>query len=454
MISPEELASHLRVHGVSSASEASRALGISQPTFSRLAARLGPRIARIGKARATRYGLVREVRGLGTRWPVYRVDGRGRTREVGTLHALHPASWWFEARGEASAWLHEEFADGLFPGLPWFLVDLRPQGFMGRAFAYRYGDTLGLKRDPSLWSADDILVAMLAYGEDLQGDLIVGERALERARELRRSVEVIARDARVARYAELAERALEGEAVGSSAGGEQPKFTAYVDDGADSVRAVIVKFSGPIETPAGRRWADLLVAEHLAGEVLRAHGLPASESEVVVAGRRYCLEMTRFDRVGAHGRRGFASLAALGAEYHGHYNDWRDAADLLTRDGWITPEDDARLRLLWWFGEWIANTDRHLGNVGVFVGDARPLALAPAYDTLPMLYRPASTGEVVEREFDPLDAPPNEIAAWTRAAEMALVFWRRVAADARVSPEFRAIAAGNAVRTEGRTRSA
>ena len=454
MISPDDLASHLRVHGISSASDVAHALGVSQPTFSRLVARCGPRVVRIGKARATRYGLAREVRGLGTRWPVYRVDGRGRTREVGTLHALHPSSWWFEARGEAPAWLHGEFANGLFPGLPWFLVDLRPQGFMGRAFAYRYGDTLGLKRDPSFWSTDDILIAMLAYGEDLQGDLLVGERALERARELRRAVEVIACDARASRYAELAERALEGEAVGSSAGGEQPKFTAYVDDGVGSVRAVIVKFSGPVETPAGRRWADLLVAEHLAGEVLRAQGLPAAESEIVVAGRRYCLEVTRFDRVGAHGRRGFASLAALGAEYHGHYNDWRDAADLLTRDGWITPEDDARLRLLWWFGEWIANSDRHLGNVGLFVDDVRPLTLAPAYDTLPMLYRPAATGEVVARDFDPLDAPANEARVWLRAAEMALGFWRRVADDARVSPEFRSIAAENAVRIAGRTRSA
>lgn len=455
MSSPEELASFLEVRGVVAASEAARALKISQPTFSRLAARLGRRLVRIGKGRATRYGLAREVRALGTRWPVYRIDAQGHAREVGSLHAVHRSDWWFEARGEAPGWLHGEFANGLFPGLPWFLADLRPQGFMGRSFARRYGDALGLPRDPTLWSADGILVAMLTHGEDLQGNFVVGEHALEQARQLRDGTPaVIARDARARRYAELAEKALEGEAAGSSAGGEQPKFTASVDDGGGAVRAVIVKFSGPIDTPPGRRWADLLVAEHLASEVLRAHDLPAVVSEVVESGGRYCLEVTRFDRVGAHGRRGFASLAALGADHHGHYKDWRDAADLLGREGWLAADDAERLRVLWWFSEWIANTDHHLGNVGVFVDNARPLTLAPAYDILPMHHRPLNTGEIVDRlARDPLDAPPGEAAVWLRAAEMGVSFWQRVADDTRVSSEFRRIAAEYAVRIAGRTRS-
>ena len=58
----------------------------------------------------------------------------------------------------------------------------------------------------------------------------------------------------------MADAAADRLPAGSSAGGEQSKFTCHVDDD-----PVIVKFSPLRATPFGERWYDLLQLEHLAG---------------------------------------------------------------------------------------------------------------------------------------------------------------------------------------------
>ena len=61
-----------------------------------------------------------------------------------------------------------------------------------------------------------------------------------------------------------------------------------------------------------------------------------------------------------------------------------------------------QVRILWWYGKLIGNTDMHLGNVSFrFRPDPRgrvQLNLAPAYDMLPMLYAPLSGGEIPEED--------------------------------------------------------
>ncbi len=64
-------------------------------------------------------------------------------------------------------------------------------------------------------------------------------------------------------YGELAKAAAQGEIPGSSAGGEQPKFTAFAMT-PDGPRHVIVKFSEPDQGLVQEFWRDLLLAEHLA----------------------------------------------------------------------------------------------------------------------------------------------------------------------------------------------
>ena len=67
-----------------------------------------------------------------------------------------------------------------------------------------------------------------------------------------------------------------GEVVGSSAGGEQPKFCAFVDG-----KHRLVKFTEPVTNANSERWADLLLAEHLALTTLADAGIAATHSEIV-----------------------------------------------------------------------------------------------------------------------------------------------------------------------------
>lgn len=428
----------LSLRGPQTAAAIAADLGVSQPTVSRLLAEAGARIARIGRARATRYALARAIGRAGTHWPLYRINADARPETLGTLHALHGDGFWFEASGARPALLHGDVADGLFPGLPWFLDEQRPQGFLGRAFAQRVAADIEASPDILRWRGDDVVLALLRHGDDAPGDLVLGESSLQRALQ---SIVVPPDGKRALRYPALAEAALRGEAVGASAGGEQPKFAITLQD-ENGPRPVIVKFSDRLDTPTGRRWADLLVCEHLAGDVLRAHGLPAAQSRIVEAGSRVFLESTRFDRTPARGRRGLVSLAALDAAFYGHGRiDWAVFAAQLERNGWLDAADARRLRLFDWYGRLIANADRHLGNAALHLVENRPLPLAPSYDMLPMRFRPATSGEIVERRYEITLPTPEQRDDWHAAAPMAREFWDRVGRDVRISASFRGIAA-------------
>jgi hypothetical protein len=433
----------LRRHGSATAAQIGAALGVSQPTVSRLLAAAGDAVVRIGKARASRYALRREVGRAGGQWPLFRITADGQAQTLGQLQALHGGGMFFAPEGASPALMHGEFASGVFPDLPWFLDDQRPQGFLGRAFARRVAADIGAPSDLARWQADDVVLALLRHGQDAPGDLVLGEAALQQALQaIVQPRDVIAPSERARDYPQRAEAALRGEDIGSSAAGEQPKFTATLALEGGHVQPVIVKFSERAGTPAAARWADLLRCEALASEVLRTHGLASAQSEILVADERVFLQSTRFDRTRRHGRCGFVSLAALDAAYYGHGRiDWWAFAPQLLRDRWLDRDDARRLALYGWFGALIANTDMHLGNAGLVLGDTRPLALAPAYDMLPMAFRPAMTGEVVERDEIPLPMPtPAQRAHWHDAAGMAQAFWQQVKNANAFSPEFRAIA--------------
>jgi hypothetical protein len=428
-------------NGLVRAADIAHELGVNQSTVSRLLADAGTRVVRIGRARAARYALARSIGRAGSRWPLYRINAEGRAERLGELHALSGEHFWFETPGARPALLHGDFANGVFPGVPWFLDDQRPQGFLGRAFGRRVAADINANPDILLWNVDDIVLALLRHGDDAPGDLVLGEASLQQA--LQRIIEPAGGVRVVDRaneYPRRAEAALRGENFGSSAGGEQPKFALTLLDG-EAVRPVIVKFSERMETPGARRWADLLIAEHLAGVTLRDFGLDAADSEIFDAGGRLFLQSTRFDRTPARGRTGFVSLAALDAAYYGHGRiDWWRFAPELERDGWIDAESARRLRLYSWFGTLIANSDMHLANAALRLTDDRPLRLLPAYDMLPMQFRPAPSGEVVERHYDIVLPTPERRDDWQEAARIAHRFWERTRDDQRISREFRALA--------------
>lgn len=444
--SPQRLLDVLRLRRQATARELAEALGTSQPSISRWLDTLGGQVVRVGQARRSRYAVVRNVHGWGGRWPLYRIDTRGQPQTFGRFTALYGDGCLIEPAAPVD-WLRGAFRDGLFPGLPWFLDDMRPQGFLGRLFAQRHAPALGLDPDILRWNEDAVLTALLLRGDDGPGHFVLGDQALEQA--LRTPPDPLPAAQRATQYATMAQATLAGERIGSSAAGEQPKFTACIADDDGTLRHVIVKFSEPVEgNPVARRWADLLIGEYLANQLLAEHGHTSTPNALVWSQGRLCLESTRFDRIGAHGRRGFVSLAAWSDAHDGVRDGWPAAASRMRHGGWLDDDAVTQITERWWFGRLIGNTDMHFGNLGFFIDDHLPLALAPGYDMLPMLYRPTANGGLPPRDYQPPAPVPATLPAWRQAAGWAVTFWQRLAEHPQTSTDFQHIARDNQARLD------
>lgn len=326
-----------------------------------------------------------------------------------------------------SVWLPE---GAVTAGLPVAVADARPAGFLGRHFAAVHAD-LHLPSRPDEWSDHHTLIAIARRGEDLPGDLIVGEESFGRWQ----AIEPVphTRD----EYATLAAAAMAGRPPGSSAGGERPKFGVLVEG-----EHVLVKFAarGGAGDVVARRWCDLLVLEALALDVIGSHGIAVPRTALVETPTHWCLESARFDRVGPRGRRAVLSLAAV---HDDAADGWTRAARALLDAGRIGEEDARRLRWLDAFGALIGNTDRHQHNV-VFFTDGPRLRLAPAFDQVSMFYAPAADGLVPSRTFAAPHAIADLLDVWENARAAAHEFWTRASEDVRVSDALRLACAGNA----------
>lgn len=290
---------------------------------------------------------------------------------------------------------------GTFPGLPWYLDDLRPQGYLGRTYARHHGHDFGMPLNPNCSEPRSLLKMLSHTGGTGQGDIVPGETALQTALMSREAPPDLVLNARRQHaYPERAAAVMAGTYACIGPGGEQPKFTATV--GADGQRlAVLVKFARAADGEAAERWADLLVCEHLALQCLREAGIQAAASELIQTSEYTFLEVQRFDR---------------------------------------TPNLLGRLS---------GNTDMHQGNIGFHLTDRRPLPLSPAYEMLPMSPAPSRTG--VLRPTSPMNpvAPlrAGQLAHLQWAAPLAAEFWDRVAGAPLVrSTALREVAAENAGR--------
>ncbi len=420
----------IRSQGAVTGADVQARLGVSQPTVSRTLAPLlrSADILKVGAARSQRYVAPRHVERLGTEVPVVKVGENGNAAPFGRIVPLQGGRCWMDEQEGASA-LHD--------GLPWFLSDMRPQGFIGRAFAHGHPE-LGLPANPEHWTDDHVLQALALCGEDLPGNLVVGAESFNRFQSLaaRPPAQVTADD-----YPAMADSAMQGTLPGSSAGGEQPKFCTVCDG-----RQVIVKFSPAGNSPADKRARDLLVCEHLALRTLQEAGVAASTTRVLIEAGRVFLEVERFDRT-ARGRIGMVSLMAYDAQHVGKIDNWAATANRMASRGLMRADDAQRLRFLEAFGRLVGNTDRHYGNISLLIENGN-WRLSPAYDVLPTLYA-AVNGELPARDLEASAAAPTveTLEEWPGARRLAAVFWRAVAADNRITAPFRAVARKNALFT-------
>lgn len=452
LLQPQDLIAQLPPGQPVPAAVLAERLGVNRMTLSRLVAASGGQVVRLGQTRATAYAL-RQPSRAGSEWPLYRLREDATLEELGRMIALSGDTFHVDASRARTNLQRAPESDlaGFFPGLPWYLDDLRPQGFLGRSFAHGRGRTLGLPTDLNRWLRDDVLTALVQGGGTEIGDLLLGGEAVQAAlAALDAPPDRVDAAVRTRQYPERARAALAGEDVGSSPGGEQPKFTATVES-AGGRRAVLVKFAQPDGGDAAQRWADLLVCEHLALQTLRDAGMNAAHSELLQTSTHTFLEVERFDRTAdLLGRRGFVSLLALSSAFTGEATlDWPAAGAQLQAMGWLSARTVQAMARLHAFGRLIGNSDMHQGNVGFHFVDRGALALAPAYDMLPMSLAPSRLG--VLRQDLPLEAVAprgsGELEQLRWAAPLAAEFWERVARDARVGAAgLRALAAMNAER--------
>ena len=404
--------------GILSASVFRGRLGVSASTLMRMVREAGAGILRIGRGRATQYGLRQTWPNLeGPRFPLFRISESGAAVSAGELITL---------AAHQTAWMPMGI---LRNGLPAELADARPSGFLGRYFAAVHGD---LRLPPRLsdWSDHHILLAMSRRGEDLPGNLIVGEESFSRWQ----GIELVSRSRDD--YPALAQATIAGHPPGSSAGGERPKFGVLVGN-----QHMLVKFAGRGGRAdlAARRWCDLLILEGIALQIVASHGIPAANTNIIETPDYWFLESERFDRLAVRGRTGVISLAAV----HDNLADpWARAAVALKEAGRLSVEDARRLSWLDAFGALIANTDRHQYNILFFTEGSR-LRLAPAFDQVSMLYAPLGDGQVPPREFRLPHATANTLDVWEYARGAARLFWTQGSEDTRLSDDARQLCASN-----------
>lgn len=423
-------------------------LGVSQPTLSRMLTQLGESILRFGKARQSQYVLRRKI-GAHDRFHLFHVSPAGDLNQWGILHPVMPDAYLVETLGAHAG----EVGTVYYQGLPWYLQDMRPQGFLGRAFARFQGPLLGLPADPTRWSDDQTLLALASTGHDFPGNLLVGEEAATRLQThtffstADRTFTLVPDDQRLTVYPEFARLALAGEVVGSSAGGEQPKFNVEIMRAGQPIH-VMVKFTAPQDNAATRRWRSLLICEYLAFQVLDGV-LPTSRSqllssETVGMNNQLFLEVPRFDRIGGRGRRGVVSLKALDDEFTGLATDWVKIAAALVKAGKLPQVVYEQVQKLYAFGIFIGNSDMHTGNLSFFVDDVTKavpeLTLAPVYDMLPMSLAPRPSGQIPDALHMPkIDVNPP-LAIWREMLPLACDYWRLVSTHPGVAEDVRTMA--------------
>ena len=386
--------------------------GISQPTVSRALAALGDEVVRIGTASSIRYALRDPFRSFPAA-PIFRVNDAGQIQKLGTLVPVRPEG--FVLLRADGVVLHSD-------GLPWWLFDIRPQGYLGRAYASSYAAGLGLSSNLERWNDNEVIRALLAHGHDTVGNLLIGEMARNHFLAMPMPTPVDC----ATTFRALARAAGAGELPGSSAGGEQPKFCAYTERG-----HVLVKFSAPDDNPVSERWRDLLLAEHLALAVL------GIESAVFDCDGQRFLEVPRFDRVGQLGRLGVFSLRALDAEFVGDASaPWPSLVRRLAAQGHVDADAVRGAARLWAFGTLIGNTDMHAGNLSFIGRQGRPYQLASAYDVLPMGFAPRSGGTIVDTLAPAALTAEVDQETWREALRLAELFFTRVSDSAGFSRSF------------------
>ena len=230
--------------GPATSKEIQAATGLSQSAVARQLRNMGDTVIRLQNGRSPRYAATRNAFGGNDKLPLSLVDAHGNTVLAAYIRPLVPEGFFVEPATGMPPLLLGESASGVYDDLPYFLLDLGPQGFLGRKIADEMASqSADFPADPRRWNINHIGRYLVSNGDDLPGNFKFGEQALLRVR--RKPAVVCDED-----YSVLADDVISGVVPGSPAGGEQPKFTAF---SRNSSSHVIVKFSPKGDNEIARR---------------------------------------------------------------------------------------------------------------------------------------------------------------------------------------------------------
>jgi hypothetical protein len=404
--------------------------GLSQTAVARQLRALDDSVIKLQNGRSPMYALTRNAFGGNDKLPLSMVDAHGNTVLAAHIRPLAHGGFYVEPATGTPALLLGSNKNGIYGDLPYFLFDLSPQGFLGRQIASEMAsqDT-SFPSDPRNWNTNHIGRYLVSNGDDLPGNFKFGEQALLRVR--RKPVITTEND-----YPALADSVMNGVIPGSSAGGEQPKFTAFCGDRSAHV---IVKFSPKGDNDVARRWRDILITEYHATKAMHhSENFPASETKLIELDGRLFLESQRFDRTGEYGRMSMISLLSIDAEFTGIGSGWPLVMQALHKKDLVSWQHVFDAEFLWHFGQLINNTDMHLGNLSLAI-EGNVFRLLPVYDMCSMGFAPKSGGEVPPYNFTPKEPKTVNIGGGSVPSikEMAHHFWERVANDYRISTELK-----------------
>ena len=415
--------------GPSTSKEIQAATGLSQSSVARQIREMGDRVIQLKKGRSIRYAATCNAFGGNDKLHLSMVDAYGDTVLIAFIRPLRHGGFFLEPVTDIPPLLLGENNDGLYDDLPYFLFDLRPQGFLGRQIAQEIASQSDdFPTNPRHWNTNHIGRYLTSNGDDLPGNFKFGEQTLLRVR--RKPVIILDEG-----YPALADSVMSGSIPGSSAGGEQPKFTAL---NSNSLSHVIVKFSPKGDNDLANRWRDILITEYHAAKIINRRIFPVAETRLIEMRGRLFLETRRFDRSGEYGRKSMISLQSIDAEFTGLGSNWPQALNALFKKKMIREQDVFNAESLWYFGCLINNTDMHLGNLSLAI-EGGVFRLLPLYDMCSMGFAPKSGGEIQPFAFVPTELKSTSISTdlIKTMKEIARDFWESVASDERISDEFK-----------------
>ena len=416
--------------GPSTSREIQAATGLSQSSVARQLKKMGDRVIRLQKGRSIRYAATCNAFGGNDKLHLSMIDEYGDTFLIAFIRPLSHGGFFVEPATEISPLLLGENNDGLYDDLPYFLFDLRPQGFLGRQIAQEMASqSEDFPTDPRHWNTNQIGRYLMSNGDDLSGNLKFGEQIQLRIR--RKPAIISDKD-----YPDQADSVMSGSIPGSSAGGEQPKFTAFNSNRSSHV---IVKFSPQGDNNLANRWRDILITEYHASKIINSRIFPTAETRLMEMRGRLFLETLRFDRSGEYGRNSMISLQSIDAEFTGLGSNWPQVLNELFKKKRINEQDVFNAESLWYFGRLINNTDMHLGNLSLAI-EGEMFRLLPLYDMCSMGFAPKSGGEVQSFTFVPPTLKSSNIRKdlIKTIKKIAFDFWESLASDERISDDFKA----------------